>query len=123
MSSTAYTLGLMLGLAVGIDYSLFILNRYRTNLLDGMPKIQAIALANGTSGNAVIFAASTVIIALVALNVTGIPFLGVMGNAAAFCVVVAALIAVTLTPGGAVPGGHQDYVEEAVGFHRYSEED
>lgn len=98
MSSIAYTLGLMLGLAVGIDYSLFILNRYRTNLLDGMPKVQAIALANGTSGNAVVFAASTVIIALVALNVTGIPFLGVMGNAAAFCVVVAALIAVTLTP-------------------------
>lgn len=98
MSSTAYTLGLMLGLAVGIDYSLFILNRYRTNLLEGMPKNQAIALANGTSGNAVIFAATTVIIALVALNVTGIPFLGVMGNAAAFCVVVAALIAVTLTP-------------------------
>ena len=84
MSSTAYTLGLMLGLAVGIDYSLFILNRYRTNLLEGMPKNQAIALANGTSGNAVIFAATTVIIALVALNVTGIPFLGVMGNAAAF---------------------------------------
>ena len=78
MSSTAYTLGLMLGLAVGIDYSLFILNRYRTNLLDGMSKVQAIALANGTSGNAVVFAASTVIIALVALNVTGIPFLGVM---------------------------------------------
>lgn len=98
MSSTAYTLGLMLGLAVGIDYSLFILNRYRTNLLEGMPKNRAIALANGTSGSAVIFAASTVIIALVALNVTGIPFLGVMGNAAAFCVVVAALIAVTLTP-------------------------
>lgn len=98
MSSTAYTLGLMLGLAVGIDYSLFILNRYCTNLLEGMPKNRAIALANGTSGNAVIFAASTVIIALVALNVTGIPFLGVMGNAAAFCVVVAALIAVTLTP-------------------------
>ena len=98
MSSTAYTLGLMLGLAVGIDYSLFILNRYRTNLLEGMPKNRAIALANGTSGNAVIFAASTVMIALVALNVTGIPFLGVMGNAAAFCVVVAALIAVTLTP-------------------------
>lgn len=98
MSSTAYTLGLMLGLAVGIDYSLFILNRYRTNLLEGMPKNRAIALANGTSGNAVIFAASTVIIALVALNVTGIPFLGVMGNAAAFCVVAAALIAVTLTP-------------------------
>ena len=98
MSSTAYTLGLMLGLAVGIDYSLFILNRYRTNLLDGMPKHQAIALANGTSGNAVVFAASTVVIALLALNVTGIPFLGVMGNAAAFCVVIAALIAVTLTP-------------------------
>ena len=88
-----------------------------------MPKVQAIALANGTSGNAVIFAASTVIIALVALNVTGIPFLGVMGNAAAFCVVVAALIAVTLTPAVLSLAGYQDHVEKAVGFHRYPAED
>ena len=83
MSSTTYILGMMLGLAVGIDYSLFILNRHRSNLMDGMPLRKSIAVANGTSGNAVVFAGATVIIALLALNVTGIPFLGYMGDAAA----------------------------------------
>ena len=98
MSSTTYMLGMMLGLAVGIDYSLFILNRHRSNLMEGMPLRQSIAVANGTSGNAVVFAGATVIIALLALNVTGIPFLGYMGDAAALCVFVAVLISVTLTP-------------------------
>ena len=98
MSSTTYILGMMLGLAVGIDYSLFILNRHRSNLMNGMPMRASIALANGTSGNAVVFAGVTVIIALLALNVTGIPFLGYMGDAAALCVFVAVLISVTLTP-------------------------
>ena len=98
MSSTTYILGIMLGLAVGIDYSLFILNRHRSNLMDGMPLRKSIAVANGTSGNAVLFAGTTVIIALLALNVTGIPFLGYMGDAAALCVFVAVLISVTLTP-------------------------
>ena len=98
MSSTTYMLGMMLGLAVGIDYSLFILNRHRSNLMDGMPLRKSIAIANGTSGNAVVFAGATVIIALLALNVTGIPFLGYMGDAAALCVFVAVLISVTLTP-------------------------
>ena len=56
MSSTTYMLGMMLGLAVGIDYSLFILNRHRSNLMDGMPLRKSIAVANGTSGNAVLFA-------------------------------------------------------------------
>ena len=50
---------------------------------------------------------------------TGIPFLGVMGNAAAFCVVVAALIAVTLTPAVLSLAGTKIMSEEAVGFHRY----
>ena len=98
MSSTTYMLGMMLGLAVGIDYSLFILNRHRSNLMDGIPLRKSIAVANGTSGNAVVFAGATVIIALLALNVTGIPFLGYMGDAAALCVFVAVLISVTLTP-------------------------
>ncbi len=98
MSSTTYILGMMLGLAVGIDYSLFILNRHRSNLMNGVPMRASIALANGTSGNAVVFAGATVIIALLALNVTGIPFLGYMGDAAALCVFVAVLISVTLTP-------------------------
>ncbi|WP_129656514.1 MMPL family transporter [Rothia halotolerans] len=91
-------LGLMLGLAVGIDYSLFIINRHRTNLRHGMEIRESIGLANGTSGNAVVFAGSTVMIALLALNVVGIPFLGLMGTTAAMCVLIAVLISVTLTP-------------------------
>ena len=98
MISVTPVLGLMLGLAVGIDYSLFILNRHRRQLRTGMDLHESIGLANGTSGNAVVFAGSTVLIALLALNVTGIPFLGLMGTVAAFCVLVAILVAVTLTP-------------------------
>ena len=98
MQSITPVLGVMLGLAVGIDYSLFILNRHRTQLRRGMELHESIGLANGTSGNAVVFAGSTVMVALLALNVTRIPFLGVMGTVAAFCVAVAVLSAVTLTP-------------------------
>jgi RND superfamily putative drug exporter len=98
MDSATPMLGVMLGLAVGIDYSLFIINRHRRQLKAGTEVHESIALANGTAGNAVVFAGSTVIIALLALNVTGIPFLGVMGTAAAACVLVSVLVAVTLTP-------------------------
>jgi len=98
MLSITPVLGVMLGLAVGIDYSLFILNRHRTQLKNGVPLAESIGLANGTSGNAVVFAGSTVLIALLALNLTGVPFLGLMGTVAAVCVLVAILIAITLTP-------------------------
>ena len=98
MLSVTPVLGIMLGLAVGIDYALFIINRHRRQLKDGMPLHESIGLANGTSGNAVVFAGLTVIIALAALNVTGIPFLGLMGTVGAVCVAVAVLIATTLTP-------------------------
>ncbi|NUP74180.1 MAG: MMPL family transporter, partial [Sinomonas sp.] len=98
MSSTTPMLGLMLGLAVGIDYSLFIVNRHRTQLLHGMAPRESIALATGTSGNAVLFAGLTVIIALAALVVPGLPFLAVMGVAAAATVAVSVLVAVTLLP-------------------------
>ena len=98
MLSVTPVLGVMLGLAVGIDYSLFILNRHRTQLGGGMDLRESIGLANGTSGNAVVFAGSTVLIALLALNLTGIPFLGLMGTVGAVCVFVAILIAITLTP-------------------------
>ncbi|GAA1816987.1 MMPL family transporter [Nesterenkonia flava] len=98
MMSMTPILGLMLGLAVGIDYALFIINRHRRQLKDGMPLLESIALANGTAGNAVVFAGATVIIALLALNVTGLPFLALMGTVAAFCVVVAVLMATTMTP-------------------------
>jgi RND superfamily putative drug exporter len=98
MTSTTPTLGVMLGLAIGIDYSLFILNRHRRQLKAGMDLRESIALANGTSGNAVFFAGLTVIIALVALNLTGIGFLGLMGDFAALSIFVGVLIAVTFTP-------------------------
>ena len=98
MASVTPVLGVMLGLAVGIDYALFIVNRHRRQLMDGYGVTDSIALATGTSGNAVVFAGSTVVIALLALNVTGIPFLGLMGTVGAACVAIAVLIAVTLTP-------------------------
>lgn len=98
MSSISPMLALMLGLAVGIDYSLFIVNRHRGQLLSGMDPEESVALATGTSGNAVLFAGLTVIIALAALVVPGLPFLAVMGLSAAATVAVAVVVALTLTP-------------------------
>ncbi|MBB2924075.1 MMPL family transporter [Cellulomonas cellasea] len=98
MSSVTPMLGVMLGLAVGIDYSLFIVNRHRRQLKAGYDVEESIGLANGTSGNAVVFAGMTVLIALLALNITGIPFLGLMGTVGAMCVAIAVLLAVTFTP-------------------------
>ncbi|MBO9556839.1 MMPL family transporter [Cellulomonas sp.] len=98
MVSVTPVLGVMLGLAVGIDYSLFVLNRHRRQLREGLELHESIGTAVGTSGNAVVFAGSTVVVALLALNVTGIAFLGLMGTFAAVCVVVAVLVALTLTP-------------------------
>jgi RND superfamily putative drug exporter len=97
-NSVTVVLAVMLGLAVGIDYSLFILNRHRSQLKQGMPLDESIGLANGTSGNAVVFAGTTVIVALLALNITGIPFLGLMGTVGAVAVAVAILVAITFTP-------------------------
>lgn len=98
MNSVTPALGLMIGLAVGIDYSLFIVNRHRTQLLAGVENHESIGRATGTSGNAVTFAGLTVIVALAALGVTGIQFLGLMGNVAAVTVALAVLVAITLTP-------------------------
>jgi len=98
MTSTTPVLGVMLGLAVGIDYSLFIVNRHRRQLRGGMKLKESIGLANGTSGNAVLFAGLTVIIALVALNLTGIGFVGLMGSMGAIAIVIAVAIALTVTP-------------------------
>lgn len=98
MSSTTPVLGVMLGLAVGIDYALFLFNRHRKQLKNGMEMRASIGLANGTSGNAVVFAGLTVIIALLALNITGVGFLGLMGTMASVAIFISILLAVTLTP-------------------------
>ncbi|WP_158888382.1 MMPL family transporter [Amycolatopsis anabasis] len=91
-------LALMIGLAVGIDYALFIVSRYRHELAEGRDPEQAAARATGTAGSAVVFAGLTVIIALAGLTVVGIPFLAEMGIAAALTVAIAVLIALTLLP-------------------------
>jgi putative drug exporter of the RND superfamily len=98
LSDTAPTLATMLGLAVGIDYALFILSRHRQNLGDGLEPREAAAQATGTAGSAVVFAGATVVIALVGLTVVNIPFLTIMGLAAAGTVTIAVLIALTLLP-------------------------
>ena len=98
VSSTSPTLAEMLGLAVGIDYALFILSRYRRQLGEGVATDVAMSRALATAGTAVVFAGTTVIIALTGLLVARIPVLTVMGLAAAAAVAVAVLIAVTLLP-------------------------
>ena len=98
LSSTAPVLAMMLGLAVAIDYSLFIVSRYRHELALGRTGEEAAGRAVGTAGGAVVFAGATVVIALSALAVVGIPFLTVMGLAAAGAVAVAVLVALSLLP-------------------------
>ncbi|HET6673071.1 MAG TPA: MMPL family transporter [Agromyces sp.] len=98
VSSTAPMLAVMIGLAVGIDYALFILSRHRTQLARGQDPAESAAEAVATAGGAVVFAGLTVIIALLGLLVVGIPFLSVMGVAAAFAVLIAVVGAVTLLP-------------------------
>lgn len=98
LTSVAPILALMLGLAVGIDYSLFITSRYRQFLADGLDRGEAAGRAAGTAGSAVVFAGATVIIALAGLSVVRIPFLTVMGLAAAGTIAVAVLVALTLLP-------------------------
>lgn len=98
MNSMTPALALMLGLAVGIDYALFIVNRHRGQILHGMDGRESIGRATGTSGNAVLFAGMTVVIALAALVLSGIPLLAQMGFVAAGTVAVAVLVALTLVP-------------------------
>ena len=98
LSDAVPTLALMVGLAVAIDYALFIVSRHRTQLFEGMDPEESAARAVGTAGGAVMFAGATVVLALAALSVVGIPFLTAMGLAAAATVVIAMLIAITLVP-------------------------
>ncbi|MCX5065780.1 MMPL family transporter [Micromonospora lupini] len=98
LSSSTPALATMLGLAVGIDYALFVVSRYRQELAAGRAGEEAAARATSTAGSAVVFAGLTVIIALVALSVTGIPFLTAVGVAAAGTVAVAVLITLSFVP-------------------------
>ncbi|MET9494983.1 MMPL family transporter [Streptomyces sp. NPDC006552] len=98
LGTTTSTLAMMIGLAVGIDYALFIVSRYRAELALGREREEAAGRAVGTAGSAVVFAGLTVVIALVGLAVVNIPMLTKMGIAAAGTVAIAVLIALTLIP-------------------------
>ncbi|MGF0174607.1 MMPL family transporter [Streptomyces sp. Marseille-Q5077] len=98
LSTTTGTLAMMLGLAVGIDYALFVVSRYREERAKGRTPQEAVGMGVGTAGSAVVFAGLTVVIALAGLAVVGIPMLTKMGLAAAGAVVVGVLIALTLVP-------------------------
>ncbi|WP_432052027.1 MMPL family transporter [Streptomyces xiamenensis] len=98
LDGTTPILAMMLGLAVGIDYALFIVSRYRAELAEGHSHPEATGRALGTAGSAVVFAGLTVIIALAGLAVVNIPILTKMGLAAAGSVLIAVLIAITMIP-------------------------
>src|SRR3954471_23340264 len=96
--TTAPALATMIGLGVGIDYGLFVVTRHRDQLRDGMQADESIARSIATSGGAVLFAGSTVIIALLALAVAGIPLVTTLGYTAAIVVLIAVIAALTLMP-------------------------
>ncbi|MFG2518554.1 MMPL family transporter [Streptomyces sp. NPDC048527] len=98
LSGTTSTLAMMIGLAVGIDYALFIVSRYRAEIAEGREPEEAAGRATGTAGSAVVFAGLTVIVALAGLSVVNIPMLTKMGLAAAATVAIAVLIALTMIP-------------------------
>ncbi len=98
ISSTTPLLAIMLGLAVGIDYALFIIARHQDQVRTGVDPEESAARATGTAGSAVVFAGVTVLIALIGLSLANIPFLTTMGIAASVAVAIAVLVALTLSP-------------------------
>jgi uncharacterized membrane protein YdfJ with MMPL/SSD domain len=94
----APTLATMIGLGVGIDYALFLVSRHRAQRREGLALDESIAMAVATSGSAIVFAGTTVVIALITLLIAGIPLVTSLGYAAAFAVVTAVLAAITLLP-------------------------
>ena len=97
-ASVSPTLGVMMGLGVGIDYALFLTTRHRQLVIDGADPAAAAGRTVASSGRSVMIAAATVIIAVLGLYASGITFIGQLGLAATIAVAVAALCAVTLVP-------------------------
>ncbi|HSE09619.1 MAG TPA: MMPL family transporter [Nocardioidaceae bacterium] len=96
--TTGATLATMIGLGVGIDYALFLISKHLDQLRAGVPMIESIARAVATSGSAIVFAGSTVVVALISLRVAKIPLLSTLGLASAVAVLTAVLGAITLLP-------------------------
>jgi putative drug exporter of the RND superfamily len=104
--TTSATLAVMIGLGVGIDYALFVVTRFREELHRGLAVPDAAGTAIATAGQAVLFAGMTVVIAIVGLQLSGIPAVTTMGYAIALVVIVAMVLAVTLLPGLLGWAGH-----------------
>ncbi len=98
VSTAAPTIGAMVGLGVGIDYALFIVSRYRENRAAGQTNAAALSDAMGSSGTAVFFAGGTVVLAMIALVLTGVGFLASIGLGTSIVVLFAVATAVTLLP-------------------------
>ena len=112
------TIATMIGLAVGIDYALFLVTRHRGQMREGMEFHESIARAVGTAGTAVVFAGCTVVVALLSLFVAGIPLVSALGYTAAVAVGTAVLAAVTLLPAlMALAGRHIDSLALPLWLH------
>ncbi|TQF01584.1 MMPL family transporter [Kitasatospora acidiphila] len=98
LADTAPTLASLVGLGVGIDYALFVVNRHRKGLMSGLSVEESVVRALNTSGRAVVFAGATVVVALLGMLVLGIGFLNGMAIGAAVTVALTVLAATTLLP-------------------------
>ncbi|MCU0268571.1 MAG: MMPL family transporter [Acidimicrobiales bacterium] len=105
--SVAPRLGTMIGLGVGIDYALFVLSRHRDQLAEGMDVEESIGRTNATAGQAVVVAGGTVVVAILGLQLAGIPFVAALGYSASIVVAVAVVAAITLLPALLGFAGHR----------------
>ena len=96
--TTAPTIATLLGLGVAVDYGLFLVSRHREQLDAGMDVATSAALAEGTSGAAIVVAGTTVVISILGLYVVGVSFVGSLGLAAALVVAVTMIAALTMVP-------------------------
>ncbi len=96
--TTAPTVATLLGLGVAVDYGLFLTARHREQLDRGMGVVKSATMAEGTSGASIVIAGSTVVVAILGLYLSGVPFVGAMGLAAAVVVAITMLAALTLVP-------------------------
>ncbi len=97
----------MIGIGVGIDYSLLVVTRYREGLHTGNTVEDSVVMAVTTAGKSVIFAGIVVALAFFGLFVMGLPFVAMLGTAGAVVVILAVLISLTITPAGLSLVGHR----------------
>ncbi len=105
--SWATVIGSMVGLGVGIDYSLFVLTRFRENLAEGWGVVDAVGRSLATAGRSVVFAGGTVVVAILGLALARIPFITAGGIGISLVVLVMVLASITLLPALLGLAGHR----------------